>query len=233
MNMAEEFNTSFIPKKTTEVGPRKRKASMSIFTLGGFIVFLIVAIASGGIFVYQRILERSIVSKRETLTRVQEAFEPSLIRELVRLDDRIKVSSTLLDEHIAPSSLLEMLERITLGTVRFNSFAFSVPENDIEDSIKLTMNGSATGFSAVALQSDEFGNNSYLSDVLFSNLVVTRTGEVTFTATAVVDPELFQYEPPAGVSTVPDGDNTEDLNIEEFLDNNEDGETEASTTPTS
>lgn len=201
--MAEEFKTSFIPKKTVEVGKRRRRSSMSIFMLGGIVVFFIAVLASGGLFVYQRLIVRSIEKKQDALARAQEAFEPSLIRELSRLDERIGLVNTLLNEHVAPSSLLEVLEEVTLATVRFESFNFSIPENE-EEGIKLVMNGSAVGFNAVALQSDEFAKNEYLKDPIFSSLSVAETGEVTFSVTATVDPKLFIYEPPREVDIVPD-----------------------------
>jgi len=200
--MAEEFQTSFIPKKTEEVGSRRRKSSMGILTLGGIVIFLIAILASGAIFAYQKILERSIVTKKEELVRAQEAFEPSLIQELVRLDTRIAAAETLLDQHIAPSFVLQLLQDITLETVQFDGFTLTVPDNADGD-IELSMEGRAVGFSAVALQSDEFAKSPYLKDPLFSGLAVTQTGGVLFSVSAVISPELLRYEP-LSVAVPPD-----------------------------
>lgn len=211
--MAEEFQTSFIPKKTAEVTSRKRKSSLSILMLGGIVIFVIAILAAGGLFAYERLLERSIVAKKEALERVQEAFEPSLIRELVRLDSRLTEAGRLLGEHIAPSSILSLLEAHTLQSVRFSSFSLSLPEGDA--GVRLTLGGVANSFSAVALQSDELGTSEFLKDTLFSDLVVTRTGQVTFTVTALVDPQLLVYEP----STAPPSeapDLPEDVGAEMF-----------------
>jgi len=191
--MAEEFQTSFIPKKTVDSGPQKRRKSVNIFTLIGLIVFLVAVAFAVGLFLYGKLVERNIVRKEAALEQAQESFEPSLIEELVRLDTRIDSADTLLASHIAPSSLLELLETLTLESVQFETFNFSTA-NQEETGIQLRMNGHAVGFSAVALQADEIANSPYFKDPVFSNLSVLQTGEVEFSVTAIVDSNLLRYE---------------------------------------
>jgi len=47
---------------------------------------------------------------------------------------------------------------------------------------ELSMSGTATGFTAVALQSDEFAESEHLRDPIFSGLAVDETGRVSFTS---------------------------------------------------
>lgn len=221
--MAEEFKTSFIPKKGTETTRRRRKHALSVFTLAGFVVFFAAVLAAGSMFLYEQLLEQSIESKRQQIIEIRESLEPSLIRELIRLDERLTIGTQLLNNHVAVSSLFEHLEDITLETVRFERFELSIPKSSSGGvDIELGLGGSAIGFSAVALQSDEFAESTYLESPLFSNFVITDTGDVTFAASAVVNKALLKYEANTEALPVPEIEDESEATEEENADGDAD-----------
>ena len=191
--MAEQFQTSFIPKKTFDVGPAPKATGSSVSAILSFIavIALVLSIVSAaGVFLYERFLITSIKNKEETLERAKSAFEPELIRELSRIDSKFTIGEELLNDHTAPSGLLDLLEDVTLETVRFTNFSYLA---DAGGELRISMQGEARSFASVALQSDEFGRNRSLRDTAFSGLTLDEVGNVQFTVSAIVDPTLVSY----------------------------------------
>ncbi len=190
--MAQEFQTSFIPKKTFETGPatKTRVGAGGIFSIIAACLFVLSLLISGGVFLYERFLATSIERKKETLEQAKKAFEPELIRELSRLDSRLSLAEDLLDEHIAPSGLFDLLEDVTLETVRFTTLGYGIEESGV----RVTLQGEARSFASVALQSDEFAKNRSIRDPIFSGLTLDERGAVEFTVNALIDPALLSYK---------------------------------------
>jgi len=188
--MAEQFQTSFIPKKSFDVaGEIKSKPGGNILFTASVILLVLAVLSAGGVFGYKKFLESSIENKREALQRARAAFEPELIRELSHLDTKIATAEGLLEKHIAISGIFDLLQDVTLETVQFTNFGFSIePEG-----IRLSMSGVARSFSSVALQSDEFVKNRFISQPVFSNLALNQRGDVTFAASALIDPAAVSY----------------------------------------
>lgn len=191
--MAQEFQTSFIPKKTFDVGaPARPSSSTTLSSVLSFIavaIFVLSLLGAAGIFLYGRFLVSSIESKKESLERAKNAFEPELIRELSRLDAKLRISQDLLNEHLAPSGIFNLLEGITLETVRFTNMSYSIGE----DGVALVLQGEARSFASVALQSDEFGKNRSIMSPAFSGLTLDERGNVEFTVNAIIDPTTLSY----------------------------------------
>ena len=184
-----EFQTSFIPKKSFDQTASLKKKSSGIVLPLAVIIFLVSAFSAGGVFLYEKFLNSSIERKKESLETAKAAFEPELIRQLSRLGIKLATAESLLGEHVALSSFFEFLEEITLETIRFNSFSYTIDETGL----KISMEGEALSFAAVALQSDEFAKQRYLREPVFSGLDLDDTGNVEFMVTAYVDPALVSY----------------------------------------
>ncbi len=189
--MAEQFQTSFIPKKSfDDVGtPKAPKRSGILFALSTILLILSL-LSAGGVFAYGRFLESSITNKKGALQKARAAFEPELIRELSHLDMKFKTAEELLNSHIAVSGIFDLLEDTTLETVRFTDFSFGLDPKGI----RLMMSGSARSFSSVALQSDEFGKNRFISEPVFSGFDLDERGNVTFSVSSLVDSAVVSYQ---------------------------------------
>ena len=110
---------------------------------------------------------------------------------MIRLDSRLTSAKSLLTSHIALSPLFDILGKSTLKrSVRFKTLDVSVGDGKVS----LVMKGQATGFTAIALQSDSFGKDKRLQSPLLSDLALDQTGAVSFTFTATIDPSTLAYK---------------------------------------
>lgn len=194
--MEERVKTSFIPKSALKVErteSRKRSPIALIIIITGTLLAFTVLVA-GGIFVFERYTFQSIESKRQSLERSRAAFEPATIKELSRLDTRINTGYSLLQKHVAVSALFDELEKRTLSTVRFNDFAYSIAD---ASRVIMTASGEAASFNAVALQSDAFSKSSIITEPIFSNVNISKTGTIIFNFTAVIDTTRMGYTGPS------------------------------------
>lgn len=199
--MEERVKTSFIPKaslavENTEV---RRRRPMSLVTLIAGVILILIILSAGGLFLFQKFSEQSIVSKKASLERYRAAFEPETIKELARLDSRISSGRTLLKGHVAISKLFDELEKLVLASVRFSDFSYKYAD---ATKVTLTASGEADSFNAVALQSDAFSKSAIITEPIFSNVNISKTGTILFDFTAVIDTSRIGY---TGGAVVPQG----------------------------
>ena len=109
--MEERVKTSFIPKASLEVerkqSPKGNPVALANVVAG--IVLILAILGSAGMFLFKQLTIQTIAKKQESLERSRAAFEPATIKELSRLDSRIKTGTILLSEHIALSKLFDEL----------------------------------------------------------------------------------------------------------------------------
>ncbi len=190
--MEPKFTTSFIPKKQVTVSSGKASftSGVSFFTLLTSVILIAVILFAAGLFLYRLTLEQRISSQLLTLEKVRESFEQNFISQATRLNSRIVSASKILDKHLAPSAIFDLLEEFTLQTISFNSFEFS---DNVDGKIIVRGSGEGDSFASVVLQSDEFGKSGYMRDVLFSDLEPNTNGNVSFSFEATLDPQLVLY----------------------------------------
>lgn len=190
--MESGIKSSFIPQDATvqrAVAPAARTGFADLLILIG-IVFLVASLAlAAGVFLYLQFLQTSSASKLAQLERAKQAFEPSLIQELTRLDDRMRVAGILLDSHIAPSLLFHLLEQLTLQTVAFSNLNFQA-----SDALQVTiaMTGVAQSVNSIALQADYLSKSGVITSPIFSN-IDRRSDGVFFSLTALINPLSLRY----------------------------------------
>jgi len=192
--MEPTFNTSFIPKKPiqTQVGKvgSARKDGINFFMLIAVILFLASLLLTAGVFAYKLTVQGSIESQIRTLEKAQQAFDPKFVVKASRLNSRIINANDILNSHLAPSEIFDLLEEFTLQTVTFSSFKF---EDGEDGTIKILASGEGDSFRSIVLQSDKFGESGYLRDVLFSGLEPTEFNNIAFSFEASLDPQLILY----------------------------------------
>lgn len=158
------------------------------FLLLAIVVFVASATLAGGVFLYSQYLSTSAASKLEQLERAKQAFEPALINDLMRLDHRMRTADTILESHIAPTTLFRLLEQLTLQTVSFSSFDFS----SSQDGLTLMMRGVAQSVNSIALQADLLSKSGIISNPIFSNINRQANG-VNFDFSAEVNAAALNY----------------------------------------
>ncbi|NTV22443.1 MAG: hypothetical protein HGB03_02635 [Candidatus Yonathbacteria bacterium] len=189
--MVTASQTSFIPKQSFDQVKKKRNTgTWLLVSLSGFVLALSL-VAAAGVFFYERMLTTDVADMRDRLERMRSAFEPTLVQELKRLDERLSTLNAVLGGHVAFSEFFSVLEQNTLQTVRFRQFTYQM---NTENGAEVTLSGEATSYSSVALQSDVFGKNRYFHDPIFSDMTLDNKGNVTFNVTFILDDELIKYD---------------------------------------
>lgn len=197
--MEPNFKTSFIPKKPMVVERPSSGRSIGFFTIISIFILFTVLIATGIFYFYKGVVEKDITAKEKSLALAKNGFEPSKIEELKVLDKRLQAASEILDRHIAITPVFQALSAITMKTIRYTSFSYSLA--DQKDSktprVVVKIKGSAVGYRSIALQSDLFttreeGKN--FIDPIFSGLSLDDKGNVLFDLEFSVDPAFVDYK---------------------------------------
>ncbi len=183
---------SFIPHDAGEaIHPHRRGSSglLELFTLIAVVLFVGSAALGAGVFLYDQFLRSSLTSKKAQLERASAAFEPELIHQLARLDDRMRVAGDVLGRHVAVSALFRMLEQTTVSAITFRSLGFEGVESD---RMTLRMEGVAGSMNAIALQADLFTKVGMVTSPIFSNIDRKPDG-VHFSFNALINPSAINY----------------------------------------
>ena len=189
--METGIKSSFIPKASItpeRAGTRRGKSGFDFFILISLVMFVASATLAVAVFLYSQYLTTSAKSKLDQLERAKQAFEPSLIQDLTRLDDRMRAADTILEAHVAPTTLFLLLEQLTLQTVAFSSFDFTKGSDDIT----LTMKGVAESVNSIALQADLLSKSGIIFNPIFSNINRQVSG-VNFDFSAAVNASALSY----------------------------------------
>jgi len=189
--MEQNFQTSFIPKKPIIEETSGPKKPMSFFMIFAILVFLTMALSFGGIYLYKASLNQKIEEKKLNLDRANKRFEVDTIVELQTLDKRLRSANAVLAKHLTISPVFEVLQDITMKKVRYTRFSYDIGEND---KVIIQINGKATSYKEVALQSDLYSENKNIIEPIFSNLNLDDEGNVLFDLEFSVDPGLVNYK---------------------------------------
>ena len=149
--MEQNFQTSFIPKKSMIEQPITSKRSVGVLLIISIIIFITMAGISGFVYLYRDTIDKNITQMQVDLSKAKNRFEPSEITKLKTLDKRLQASSEVLSKHIAISPIFEALSSLTLKTVRYTKFSYDFGDNKVQ----IKMSGQAIGYRSVALQSDK------------------------------------------------------------------------------
>lgn len=191
--MDQNFQTSFIPKKPMIEQRVVVSQPISLFLIIAIFIFFAMVISTGGLYFYNGILAKNIIKMENDLNLAKNRFEPSKIIQLQVLDKRLNASTEILSKHIAISPIFQALQDITMKTVSYTKFSYSLDDTK-NAKIMIKMSGVAVGYKSVALQSDLFTKNKYLIDPVFSNLLLDDKGNVLFDLEFSVDSNFVDYK---------------------------------------
>src|SRR3989344_1315253 len=183
--MESNIRSSFIPQSpilAPTQGQKKKGGGFDMFMLLALVLFIASATLAVGVFLYVQYMNASSASKLDQLERAKAAFEPALIAELTRLDDRMRAADEVLSIHVAPSALLRVfeqpttptaalpappralfrvLEQLTLQTVAFSALDFAA-QNSTD--MTLAMQGVAQSVNSIALEADLLSKSGVISN---------------------------------------------------------------------
>ena len=190
--MEERVTTSFIPKASLQTPEVRRPHSnpVALANLVCGILLVLSIVGAGAVYFFEGYTQGQITAKQHSLAVSREAFEPATIQELSRLNVRINAGEDLLKQHISVSKLFDELEKLTLSSVRYGDFDYSIAA---PGHVVLSMTGEAASFNAVALQSEAFAKSAIITDPIFSNVNVGKAGAISFDFTGVIDASRMAY----------------------------------------
>jgi hypothetical protein len=191
--MDREFKTTFIPKKKLTENREKegvtRTKSSGLLSLLAGLLFITALVSVAGVYLYKMNKISEYESNMKSIKSAEKSFEPGLILSLKKLDIRLNAATELLSKHIALSDFFQSLGETTLPSIAFNDFSFSY--DGLENEVKIS--GESKGYLPIAQQSDLFESNKYIKNHIFSDFSLTDTGNVAFTLSFTLDPELILY----------------------------------------
>ena len=182
---------SFIPHDTAVVSTRARSGGglNDLLLLCGIVLLIASGALAVGVFLYAQFLQTQSASKVAQLQRAEAAFEPALVEQITRLDDRMHAADTILADHLAPTAFFQALNQATLQTISFSSLDLEAPD---PQHISLKMQGVAQSVNSIALQAELFSKNGVISSPIFSGIARSVDG-VHFELSAVVNPAALNY----------------------------------------
>ena len=157
-------------------------------------------VGSIGVFAYERYLTGVAERKAQEVAAAEAQVNPDTVEAFIRTRDRFTAAKDILDNHVAASQFFDLLESVTLQSVRFNGLSFLLAA---DRSAEIRMTGVATTFNALAAQSSAFATEKRIKSAIFSDIAVGPGGTVSFSLEADVDPRLLALSdtPPIGASS--------------------------------
>jgi hypothetical protein len=194
--MEQNFQTSFIPKKpivedSTMVSSSSKP--VGVFMIIAIFLFITVLLGSVGVYLYKDTLAKNVVKMESDLLLARNRFEPEKISQLQKIDKKLSSANEILQKHIAISPIFERLSAITLKSIRYTKFSYEFDRSE-KSRVVVSLSGQATGYRAIALQSDMFTKEKYFIDPVFSNLSLDDKGNVLFDLEFFVDPVFVDYK---------------------------------------
>ena len=199
--MEVKMQTSFIPKKPI-IESRSAGSSISLFLLISIIIFIVTMAAASGVWLWRESLVKKVDKDVADLEAAKKTYIDNTINDLIRLNDRIEVSKSLLQKHLAVSPVFTLLEKNVLRFVRLKSMKFSYAGRD---KIKIDLSGTADSYDVLSKQSDAFGDESLrdlISQPVISDFNPITEGGVSFNFSASVYPKLVTYD---GIANTAEG----------------------------
>ncbi len=173
----------------------RRESTMGVFMLVSLLILGVSILTFAGAYAYQYILDLQInkpcagdgtaCGLKATVEKTRSELGIEEISRYNRLDKKMKVAQSLIDSHTTLLPVFDMLERLTLHTVRFTKFQFDGKEIELE--------GSAVGYTDLAAQLKVFEESNVIQSAVFSDLGLDQQGNVTFVLNMVPNSSLLTF----------------------------------------
>ncbi len=147
-------------------------------------------VGAAGVYAYGAYLKTVKESKAARLSDAERGIASDAVEEFVRSRDRFLLSEALLESHVATSGFFDLLERITLASVRYSNLSLT---RLADGSAEIELSGAARSFNALAAQSAAFSSEKLVKRAVFSDIALAENGNVSFSLSAEADPRLFTF----------------------------------------
>ncbi|OHA58194.1 MAG: hypothetical protein A2571_02950 [Candidatus Vogelbacteria bacterium RIFOXYD1_FULL_44_32] len=192
--MPIQNQSSFIPRENVGLRPR-RESTMGIMMMIALIIVGLSLFLFAGAYSYRYVLDLQVnkpcagdgtaCGLKATVENTRRNLGIDSINRYNRLDKKMKVAESLINSHTNMVPLFDLLERLTLHTVRFTKLDL--------DGDKVFLEGVAVGYTDLAAQLKVLEASNSLRGAVFSNLGLDQSGNVTFSLELVPVPSLLAY----------------------------------------
>jgi len=203
---------SFIPKKPLSRRTERRTRPVSFLLFASFFIFFITLASYGGLYFYYANLKTVLDNKTKELEVAKEKADPTgAIEKAEKLQVKINNTKNLLNKHVAPSKIFNLLEEVTLKSIVLNGFTLEkrnkqvnqVESKSITQAVStfnfvVNTSGVAQSYASLAYQSDilkkEIKENNRIESFLITNLSPNEKGEISFTLEIVLRAPFLSYK---------------------------------------
>lgn len=189
--MPPTIPTSFIPHQTSAA--RTSSAAVGVLWYGAYAILGAMLLVALGVFAYSLLLHSRLSAKEAVLSEATKSLDISTVADLSRLRDRLITGAALLTNHTAFSGLFPIIETVVPSTVRFSGLHLLIDEKNTPI---LSGTGIAKSYNALAAASLAFAaENSQIKGAVFSSIVPNKSGSVSFSFSATLDPKVVTFSP--------------------------------------
>jgi hypothetical protein len=192
--MPPSNNSSFIPKQTGNKLERKNTPRrVFIGTIIVRIVFFAVLIAAIALFVYERKLQTELSEESFEILQIASSFDVAKMEEIQVFNERIKQTSSLIDNYFSVHSLFALLSNNTLDSVQIINLDLA---REGADKYKVTAQMSTDIYDSVMVQRDILLSNSLITESHITDIqkdIATPTRPSSLSEVAVM-PVSFKTE---------------------------------------
>jgi hypothetical protein len=176
--------------------PRKRHGRFNVLSFISLVCFFGALLLSVGVFLLKQSHVQLLESKKSELAAKRTVFKQDDIDSVRALDERMEAAEFLLDGHVSPTALLQLLERTTQEEIQYREFQFARRPSG---NISVAMQGVAPRFNTVARQAQRYADEDLFTHVIFSGLDKPDPQFVTFQVDLDISKSALAYDalPPA------------------------------------
>ncbi len=203
---------SFIPKKPMSRRTERRTRPVSFLLFSSFFIFFITLAGYGGLYFYNTNLKTVLDNKTKELEVAKEKADPTgAIEKAEKLQIKITNTKNLLNKHVAPSQIFDLLQEITLKSIVLDGFTLEKRNKQVSQveskntpqaistfNFVINTSGTAQSYASLAYQSDilkkEIKENNRIESFLITNLSPNEKGEISFTLEIVLHEPFLSYK---------------------------------------
>ncbi len=174
------------------IGLNHRSVMPTFRTRGGdvlfyvaVIIFVVSALAYGGLFVYRKIVNRQLTDLAAEVDKKFNSLAPELLKPIINFHDKIVSASDILHKHSMPSNVFSLLSKNTLSQVAFGSFSYNAGTRQI------ALSAQAASYAVLADQIGLFESLPDFENVDFGGLSLDPIGLVNFKITITFKQSLL------------------------------------------
>lgn len=207
-------NNSFIPKRGTTGGAKRKAVSRQvyIFTISSYVLLFATLLATGGIFLYENHLKSQRDEAISQLHTDITSFSRADMEELQMFDRYLAQAYGRLNKSVSMASIFSAIEAATIDTVMIDAL-----ELEREDDARYLLSATVKtdSFDSTIFQRKVFENNTVVETVVVdevraaasqaegqSGLSDSTNARLTFTAELGVPLSAVPYIPGAGQPSI-------------------------------